>query len=65
MVLRLEIQSTSFWGYRRWGYRGYERGDTGDTAGNTCYRVHGVMDVVIQGDTSGDTSDKLQGLFAR
>ena len=30
------------------GYRGYGRGDTGDTAGDTYYRVHGVMDVVIQ-----------------
>ena len=48
MVLRLEIHSTSFRGYQTRGYRGYERGDTGYTAGNTCYRVHGVMDVVIQ-----------------
>ena len=27
---------------------GYGHGDTGDTAGNTYYRVHGVIDVVIQ-----------------
>ena len=31
-----------------WGYRGYGRCDTGDTTGNTYYRVHGVIDVVIQ-----------------
>ena len=37
-----------FQGLPVWGYRGYERGDTGDMAGNTYYRVHGVMDVVIQ-----------------
>ena len=30
------------------GYRGYGRGDTGDMAGDTYYRVHGVMDAVIQ-----------------
>ena len=30
------------------GYRGYEHSDTGDTVGNTYYRVHGVMDLVIQ-----------------
>ena len=56
-----------------WGYRGYERGDTGGTVGNTYYRVHGVMDVVIQviqleihpasyrGNARGDTGvTKLQ-----
>ena len=37
-----------FQGLPVWCYRGYERGDAGDTAGNTYYRVHGVMDVVIQ-----------------
>ena len=37
-----------FQGLPVWGYRGYKRGDTGDMAGNTYYRVHGVMDVVIQ-----------------
>ena len=37
-----------FQGLPAWGYRGYGRGDTGDMAGNTYYRVHGVMDVVIQ-----------------
>ena len=37
-----------FQGLPVWGYRGYKHGDTGDTAGNTYYRVHGVMDVVIQ-----------------
>ena len=30
------------------GYRGYGCGDTGDTVGDTYYRVHGVMDAVIQ-----------------
>ena len=62
-----------FQGLPVWGYRGYECGDTGDTAGNTYYRVHGVMDVVIQviqleihlasyrGYARGDTSvTKLQ-----
>ena len=39
---------SKFQGIPMWGYRGYECGDTGDTVGNTCYRVHGVMDVVIQ-----------------
>ena len=37
-----------FQGLPLWGYRGYERSDTGDMAGNTYYRVHGAMDVVIQ-----------------
>ena len=51
----MEIQAATvgdtlnrFQGLPVWGYRGYERGDAGDTAGNTYYRVHGVMDVVIQ-----------------
>ena len=73
MVLRLEIQSTSFKGYQHGDTWGYGCGDTGDTAGNTCYRVQGVMDVVIQvtqleihptsyrGYARGDTGDtKLQ-----
>ena len=37
-----------FQGLRSWGYRGYGRGNTGDMAGDTYYRVHGVMDVVKQ-----------------
>ena len=37
-----------FQGLPAWGYRGYGHGDTGDTTGNTYYRVHGVIDVVIQ-----------------
>ena len=37
-----------FQGLLVWGYRGYKCSDIGDTAGNTYYRVHGVMDVVIQ-----------------
>ena len=28
--------------------QGYGCGDTGDTAGNTYYRVHRVIDMVIQ-----------------
>ena len=43
----MEIQGTTvgdtlnrFQGLPVWGYRGYERGDTGDMTGNTYYRVH-------------------------
>ena len=43
MVLQLEIHCT---GFR--GYRGYGRSDTGNTVGDTYYRVHGVIDAVIQ-----------------
>ena len=37
-----------FQGLLAWGYRGYGHSDTGDMTGNTYYRVHGVIDMVIQ-----------------
>ena len=62
-----------FQGLPVWGYRGYGCSDTGDTAGNTYYRVDWVIDVVIQviqlaihptsyrGYSQGNTGDtKLQ-----
>ena len=36
-----------FQGILTQGYRGSGHGDTGDTTGNTCYKLHGGMDMVI------------------